>query len=342
MAWSADASRKGARRFSSSRESGFTIVVIAALFLVFSLAVSTAVSKKNSQRENSRTMVTQDRIDAIVASLRQFQRSNGYYPSPALRTALVNTDPFGKASAAASAPGVVDVGTVRIGAVPVKALGLSQEYALDEWGNKLEYAVTIALTSAGTYGAGTGTIQASDGNGTNLTTPANTAQFLVYSHGRDQKGAYPASGTAPAVSCAGSAQKDAENCDDDAVFYEAPTAKYRGVADASFSDDVVRGSWSGAPAALCFTDQAGVLPSTVITSNSLVTTGYTGPLQAIGNAVTLVERNGNGIWARVIGGFKPGDTIRLRVTSSAISGDDIKSILYLGGSPVCSWSVVTM
>lgn len=96
-----------------------------------------------------------------------------------------------------------------------------------------------------------------------------------------------------------------------------------------------------APDAFSFMDQINVATSTVITSDSVTLSGFDGPQTATGSAGVEVERNGNGTWNNSIAGFMPGDTIRIRMTSSSSYSTAVTGTVTVGSTTSGTWSVTT-
>ena len=112
---------------------------------------------------------------------------------------------------------------------------LSRDYMLDDFGNKLIYAVTNTATVAGfdVFDPALGSIVVQDQNG-NLATQSRQVYILV-SVGADGKGAFQRDGTPTGIACPGG--RDAENCDfANATFVAMPKNDQVGAA---FFDDQV-------------------------------------------------------------------------------------------------------
>ena len=96
------------------------------------------------------------------------------------------------------------------------------------------------------------------------------------------------------------------------------------------------------PSAFSFTNQTGVALNTVATSNSVTLTGS--GMHAVTAACSgcTLERNGSGTWAASAGGFKKGDTIRIRLTSSGSNGTAVTASVTVGAVISSVWSVTTV
>jgi len=141
--------------------------------------------------------------------------------------------------------GVTSVTNSYTGAVPTQTLGIPASYAADAWKNKFLYAVSPKLVTGGTGAMARedGTIRISYGTLSGSYIITDKASYIVLSHGRDGKGAYPLLSTAsiPAVPCGSSSNIDTQNCDGGFNFYDA---EYNdgSQADYFFDDYVLWGS----------------------------------------------------------------------------------------------------
>lgn len=96
-----------------------------------------------------------------------------------------------------------------------------------------------------------------------------------------------------------------------------------------------------APIAFSFVDQSDVATNTVVTSNSVVLSGIGArAVSAVCTGCTL-ERNGSGVWSSSIDGFRNGDQIRIRLTSSASGGTTTNASVTVGATTSSTWSVTT-
>lgn len=163
--------------------------------------------------------------------------------------------------------GIVLNSETYIGMVPVRTLGLPDNFAGDAWNDKITYAVNWNLTDGpgsyanpviagpsvhyGTVGArqfATRGPAAEPGSALN-----NVAAYVLVSHGPDGRGAYPVDGTAAVGTC-GSTAADSENCNDDSIFIDA--RYFDGTQGSTFSDDYL--AWD--------TNLAGQTPLSNVTS----------------------------------------------------------------------------
>ena len=122
-------------------------------------------------------------------------------------------------------------GDIRTGAIPVRTLNLPDEFANDAWQGRFTYAVMVHQATGPEYRTGAGVtsgythdkggIRIRDAAGNNLISPADTAHYIVISHGTDRLGARPAKGrneTVRFAPCNAAVGLQRENCDDDSTF----------------------------------------------------------------------------------------------------------------------------
>jgi len=171
---------------------GFTLIQISILLLVASIVmVNILPSLQTSLNKNSATTT---KMNNIVIALRQYEAVNAALPCPADASQPINSTSYGVAAGGIGATNnctgsspaanyVDSTNHVAIGMVPVRALALSNDYALDAYGYTITYAVDTNATSC-FAGSLTGQITVTD-NGA----AANTIAALV-SHGKDGHGAW--------------------------------------------------------------------------------------------------------------------------------------------------------
>jgi len=101
---------------------------------------------------------------------------------------------------------------VRIGMIPFRSLGLSEDIAFDGHRNRIYYAVTDHMTSSLGFDNGTtGAISVVDDLNNDLTSTAGNVHFLVFSAGENGAGAFNREGFLNA--CPAVASQENENCD---------------------------------------------------------------------------------------------------------------------------------
>ncbi len=182
---------------------------------------------------------TKDRVAEAKKALMEYFAVNGRLPCAARFSAAPNTANYGvEVDCTAVVADTTRVGgNLRIGALPVRTLGLRDSAMGDEYGNRLLYAVSEDFTNAGTVAAGTGRITMRDGGGNAIATAGtnNAGAFVVFSTGPDGKGGYRLQTGAARGGCTGGL--DTENCNGDAVFRDAKFNNATGAA--AFYDDML-------------------------------------------------------------------------------------------------------
>lgn len=190
---------------------------------------------------------TSQKIQTIEAALLHYTAFNKHLPCPARLNAQPNTSTFGtETDCTAAAPsGTTDVGTtndaIRIGAIPIKALGLDDSFNYDGWKNRFTYvAVKNQSTTAASFKSfpvtGSNAILIRDKNGNQIHSNLDTS-YIIISHGEKGIGATNLEGTY-VKSC--DASLESQNCNNDGVFIDSeynPSS-----VAANYFDDIVK--WS--------------------------------------------------------------------------------------------------
>lgn len=222
------------------KQRGFTIVEIAIVLSIGGILMASFSSAFLSYFNQVQVNTTKERIEAIQQAVESYRAVNGKLPCPAPNNIGLDGLNFGREADvvagggtvcnAAALPGVVRVGPfgnrIQIGAVPVRALNLSDDHTIDAWGGRFLFAMTadqaVIPPGANTYVPDNGIITINDSAGNVIT--AN-AEYIIVSHGRDNVGAFTlgdgVGGVAPAIiqACpAVGATLDQDNCDNDATF----------------------------------------------------------------------------------------------------------------------------
>lgn len=201
---------------------GFTLIEMAIVILIGGIMMSLFASALLSYMKKNEIITTQYRLEQIQTALDRYLRVNGRYPCPSDRRLGPDDTNFGREVAANcnSGPfaGAPSDNGVRIGAVPVRELSIPDEFAVDAWQQKLTYAVTQNLARDGVFTEDGGRIIIRDGANNSLVTPANTAHYVILSHGRTGNGSFPLGASANrSVPCSANAL-DRNNCSDTRVF----------------------------------------------------------------------------------------------------------------------------
>lgn len=209
-------------------KNGFTLIELTVVMVIIGLIVAGAAQAFSLWLTQHRLNVTNERIAMIDVALTNYVQENGDLPCAAPRVDR-GVPGYGRESDCTDA---APTGTaqatgrggrrVRIGAVPVRTLDLSDEHMRDGWYNDFTYAVTEVLASDNPLFNNTlGAISVVDETGTSVITPDGSALYAVISHGYQRD-------------CVSG--MDAENCDDDDVF---SAAQFSTANNSGFFDDFI-------------------------------------------------------------------------------------------------------
>lgn len=212
-----------------SSKRGFTIIELAIVVLISGIVIGLMSAGLAAYLRQGQLQETQQRIDIIDKAISQYLAINGKLPCPASLEAPVDSPQFGREvdidCSATDHVGTFratgrstgsSTGKIRIGAVPVRSLGLPDLYITDSWARRYVYAVTESQATPGQYRRENGAIAVLDSDDNHLTVPDSSALYVLASHGADGLGGYNLGGVLTR-SCA-SNHLDSENCDNDGVF----------------------------------------------------------------------------------------------------------------------------
>jgi prepilin-type N-terminal cleavage/methylation domain-containing protein len=201
------------------KRNGFTLIELCIVLIISGLLLTAGLQAFNTYLRQQQVSETKGNIAAVQAALNDYVQANGHYPCPAPIDAAPDTAEYGASAncAAAAGSGITEVvgrggRKVRIGAIPVRTLGLSESYLTDGWSRRYTYAVTQKLTvsTPGTFSNAEGGITIKDASGN--TVANGTAHYVLVSHGPDGKGAYASEGGLFML-CSAEPGQDQTNCD---------------------------------------------------------------------------------------------------------------------------------
>lgn len=213
---------------------GISLIETSFFVVVLGLMLTATSPLYNLYHTNKKTSTTSSNVEMVQQALNNFYLTNGYLPCPAGRNIPVDGANFGRARTNCSAIGgaVAGDGTVstpgrtvgganssiRIGAVPVRDLGLPDSAMADARGHLFVYAVSesYAIPSAKVGDTVHGAISIVDSNSNPVTTLPGIAVYVVTAANADGAGAWTLSGKKKA-NCPASGES-AENCNDDGTF----------------------------------------------------------------------------------------------------------------------------
>ena len=206
-----------------NNKKGFVLVMVAGLLIVMGIFMLKSfpvevdiVAKKVDRSDN--------KLQEVKRALLMYYETNGALPCPSDPDIAMNVAGFG-AAVANCATGLVQSGTgnvIKQGGVPIKDIGLPLSHAFDEWGNRFTYVMDSSYTN---FKEGGDNILVLDSAGAAVT-GVNSGEIplfmgLIISHGKDGIGAFNRGDSVAAVrdkACAGAANTQGENCDDDVNF----------------------------------------------------------------------------------------------------------------------------
>ncbi len=250
-------------RFITKRQAGFSLAEFAVILLVVGLVGGMSMSTGQTIVKAGGINATKTQLVSIRDALHLFKKKHGRYPCPARENDVMSSATYGvEVSDCANTvtAGVVKDAFVAIGMTPYKSLGLNQSIAIDDWGNKITYAIDVNHTVSSTIGGGS--LMIVDVNGNSLTQSPTMGKviFALVSHGEDGSGAYADDGDVRQA-CDLSA-KDSENCDDDWAFMDA-SATQSNISVKYFDDYVLWYAQGG---------ETTTLPKVNMVSNYFATT----------------------------------------------------------------------
>ena len=130
-------------KFKNNVQSGFTLVEMAIVLVIFGLVLAALLLPLRAQREQAAQAQTVNALDNAKQALLGFALASGRLPCPASLTSSGLEDPT-PATGACNAPA---------GFLPAATLGIqpmnSSGFAIDAWNNPIRYVVTSVNTSGG-------------------------------------------------------------------------------------------------------------------------------------------------------------------------------------------------
>jgi hypothetical protein len=234
---------------------GFTMVLIAALFVSFAVVAAVAIERNTVLEHISRRDKTIDQLTRLSNALIEYSVfNNNVYPCPAGLNVAANNAAFGMEAIGCSTArqsGVADLGSnVHMGFVPVLTLsgyGVSINDAFDPWNNRIMYVVNRTLTLTGTPNRGNNPTLINPATGVAMDTRTGATlirpDFILISYGRDGIGATKRNVASidPPPTCAAGANTvlRLENCNNNGNFVQTPTNASSNTTQATYYDDIL-------------------------------------------------------------------------------------------------------
>ncbi len=240
---------------ASYNSKGFTLIELSIVLVIFGLIVASSATAYVQWQNWQRYETTKTNVEDVTTAIESFLLQNGRYPCPSSLDAdrtdgnAYGIEPNGVDNCETAAGSNIDTtgtppgddifvvagartgnflspgtGTasagnsqIRIGTIPFRNLGLSEQQAYDGYRNRLFYAVTEHLASSAGYEQDTGRIDVQNAAGTSYTQPAGSTHYMVFSAGDNGFGAFNYEGTQ--LPCPAATSLENENCDlNDATF----------------------------------------------------------------------------------------------------------------------------
>lgn len=224
---------------------GFALIVIAALFVAFSLLAGAILDRSLLAQGYERDAATRRQLTRLSNALLEYaSRNSGRYPCPARLDLILTDTNFGSsiANCQTGAPAglvILSGGTdMVLGMVPARTLaayGLDLNDAVDPWGVKISYVVNRQGTPGGSGGLSAHIFLSEYNIGVTYREP----DFLLMSSGRDMMGGIGKWRTTAAVSCAGAVIPRRANCNDDLYFIQAPALSSSNSSANRYFDDIL-------------------------------------------------------------------------------------------------------
>lgn len=188
---------------------GFTLIELAISVMIVSLIISGIISIQNQRIRADRENDMQRKLDEISEALYNYKLVNYKLPCPGDSSLARSNQYFGleadsEAESCDSGENIssninTSNGNVFGGSVPVRTLGLRDEYAFDPWGRLFTYYVDKEATNVCNFAGNLGTEGMTDTNNLNVedesgTTLSEDVLAVVISHGANGHGAYNSAG----------------------------------------------------------------------------------------------------------------------------------------------------
>lgn len=243
---------------------GFSLVELSVVLVIVGIIIGSSVSTGLMRVEAQRVSSTKERMQFLMDAIDQYVKRYEHLPCPADPTLEPTETNYGVGEGTNNRGGdgdpdegacepklTMEIDTaarVFRGSVPFRDLGISEQVALDGWGNRFTYVVDEDLTFVGDawldtpaavyYGyrnagnhdlyddqaggdpnhrSSQGDIVIRNNEGVSGTDISTSAAYVIISHGSNASGAYTING---ARLTASADANEAENTDDDIVYVE--------------------------------------------------------------------------------------------------------------------------
>ncbi|MES2961144.1 MAG: prepilin-type N-terminal cleavage/methylation domain-containing protein [Pseudomonadota bacterium] len=226
------------------QKKAYSLIELSIVILIVAILISGALTVFSGSANNTKITTTKTRIDEIYKALGGFLLVNGRLPCPASVIAIKSTDAtYGVEGTAAgtctAGGGVYASGSSNLvyGLVPVKTLGLPNEYAEDGFEGKIAYIVEKNFTASSTFknATATATMTLTELPGGVSQVITDDAILALVSYGSNKAGAFNANGTVQNTRSSDSSEMEndlgSSNAYDKNLIFDAP--------DSDVFDDIV-------------------------------------------------------------------------------------------------------
>lgn len=252
---------------SHTHERGFTMVVIAALFIAFAVIAAAVVERNTITQQITRRDAAAAQLSKLANAIIEYSVFNrdgsnhNLYPCPANIELNTDDSAFGKGvddgsgipdcwdtsldiSASEVRDGVAILNSTDVisGMVPVQTLsqyGITTEDAFDPWNNKIVYVVNRDQTANSPNWTGSQANNPTIGESwSNYGIPV--PDFILISYGKDGLGAVKRGKPSADIPCPTNTDNRTENCDGaDTNFYLMPTYTASDATTTTYFDDIL-------------------------------------------------------------------------------------------------------
>ena len=175
-----------------NKKNGFTLLEMSIVLLIISSMIGGGLMFFNEYRDRNRLIETEQKMATILEKIRQYTKTFNQLPCPGDITLAPTNPDYGIENEDSPVPnrtrcGIDDdpIYIMGNGMVPFIALGLSEEYAYDGWGNRFRYLAAAADTKKNAGGDNTTRGVVRNYNGA----VGGVSSVILMSHGENGIGA---------------------------------------------------------------------------------------------------------------------------------------------------------
>jgi prepilin-type N-terminal cleavage/methylation domain-containing protein len=186
----------------TQKRRGFTLIELSISLVIAGFLLAMVLAMENQKARREKTIENTRKMDAIERALLSYRVRYSMLPCPGGVGLLMETQYFGTSrNSIGSCQSDTNVkmtqspiNDVAVGDVPVRSLGLTDDYAFDAWGRRFRYAVDQGANFTGGTDAviPRGSIELMDSSGTEVATDEVLA--VVLSFGPNGHGGYTRGG----------------------------------------------------------------------------------------------------------------------------------------------------